>query len=323
MLASLQREPFTSFNRNALPVTLVLLFCVCFGDPGLKAQQPPVEPSGVTLARGRALADAGKLREAEEAASSYLGDHADEPAAHYLLAYILFREGKPVPSLAEYTRAAKLQPPDAKQLYYVALDYVLAKDYTDADKWMTQATEQAPADSEAWYSLGRIKYNENRFAESIHCFEQALLLAPHLVKAANNLGLAYEGLNQVDDAVKAYRMAIAWQADSASPSEQPLVNLGIVLVDRNELSEALPLLEEAVKIAPADARIRVALGRLYQRQGDLAAAQAELQRAVALAPSAAAYHFLLGQVYQKSGLKEQAKSEFAKASALDAAHAPD
>lgn len=302
---------------------LAALFC-CSGSgrPQAGAQQPLNSAAG-TLDRARALADAGKLREAEEAAHNYLGNHAEEANAHYLLAYILLREGEPVPSLAEYTRAAQLRPPDAKQLYYVALDYVLAKDYTDADKWMTEATLGSPADSEAWYSLGRIKYSENRFEESVRCFQKALSLSPRLAKAENNLGLAYEGLNQVDEAVKAYRTAIAWQADAANPSEQPLVNLGLVLVDRNDLSEALPLLQQAVKIAPADARIRAALGRLYQRQGDLAAAQAELQRAVALAPGTASYHFLLGQMYRRSGHPEEAKSEFAKASALQRAHAAD
>ena len=322
MLAMVHTKPLTKVNIHALLIT-VMFFLVCFAELRLEAQQQPGSSVAGTLAHGRDLAAAGKLRDAEEAARNYLGDHPQEADAHYLLAYVLFREGEPAPSLAEYTRAAGLQPPSTKQLYYVALDYVLAKDYTDADKWMTRVTERAPADSEAWYSLGRIKYSENRFQESIESFEKALSLAPHLVKAANNLGLAYEGLNQVDNAVKAYRTAIAWQADSASPSEQPLTNLGIVLVDRNELSEALPLLQQAVRIAPNDARIRAALGRLYQRQGELAAAQSELERAVALAPDAAAYHFLLGQVYRRSGQAEEAKHQFAKASALDAAHAPE
>ena len=317
-----QATRFKSVRRYVLPAVLV----ICSGSLGevaAKALQEAHTAASRTLASAGQLADAGKLREAEEAARGYLVEHADEAEAHYLLAYILFREDQPTPSLAEYTRAASLLPPSAKQLFYVALDYVLAQDYPDADKWMTQATERAPSDSEAWYSLGRIKYTENRFQESIACYEKALALSPHLVKAENNLGLAYEGLNQVDEAIKAYRTAIAWQAESPSPSEQPLVNLGIVLVDRNDLSEARPMLQQAVKIAPADARIRAALGRLYQKQGDLAAAQAELERAVALAPGTAAYHFLLGQVYRRSGLTEQAKSEFAKASALDAAHRPE
>jgi tetratricopeptide (TPR) repeat protein len=233
-----------------------------------------------------------------------------------MLAYILFRQNSPVPSLSEYTRAARLRVPTAQQLSTVALDYVLAGDYADADKWMTKVTVMTPTDSEAWYSLGRIKYTENRFQEAIDCFTRSLVLSPHSVKAENNLGLAEEGLNQVDAAVTAYQTAITWQADVPSPSEQPLVNLGLVLIDRNELEEALPLLRQAEKIAPEDARIRAALGRLYQKQGQLPQAQAELERAVALAPKTAAYHFLLGQVYHRAGMGEQAKSEFSQAAAI-------
>ena len=260
------------FIRHALMFGLAVC-SACWSESVLQAQQRSLTGVPDALARARALADEGKLHEAEDAARSYLGEHVDEANARYLLAYILFREGQPVPSLAEYTRAARAQPPKAQQLFYVALDYVLAKDYADADKWMTMVTERTPGDSEAWYSLGRIKYTENRFQESIHCFEKALALTPRLVKAENNLGLAYEGLNQVDEAITAYRTAIAWQAESASPSEQPLINLGTVLIDRNELSEALPLLQQAEKIAPTDPKIRAALGRLYRRQGELAAAQ--------------------------------------------------
>lgn len=297
---------------RALWLALVLIFAAL----SLPAQQdlPAVAPGG--LARAQKLVDQGKLRDAEDVVRSYLREHTDSVDARYMLAYILFRQNSPVPSLSEYTRAARLRVPTAQQLSTVALDYVLAGDYADADKWMTKVTVMTPTDSEAWYSLGRIKYTENRFQEAIDCFTRSLVLSPHSVKAENNLGLAEEGLNQVDAAVTAYQTAITWQADVPSPSEQPLVNLGLVLIDRNELEEALPLLRQAEKIAPEDARIRAALGRLYQKQGQLPQAQAELERAVALAPKTAAYHFLLGQVYHRAGMGEQAKSEFSQAAAI-------
>ena len=283
------------------------------------AQQSP-SPAVTTLLDAQTLTDAGKLDQAEAATRAFLAGDDDSADGHYLLAFILFREDKPKPSLAEYTRAAALQRPTAEQLRFVAYDYVLANDYADADTWMTRAVTWKPDDSELWYGLGRIKNTENRFAEGADCFKHALALSPKLVKAEDNLGISYEGLNRTDDAIAAYRTAIAWQQGVPDPSEQPLLNLGKLLADGNQMAQALPLLEQAEAIAPKNAVIHAALGRVYTREGNAGAAQRELEQAVALAPNNAGYHFQLGQAYRNARLTEKAKVEFDAAAQLDATH---
>lgn len=282
----------------------------------LRAQNDTADP----LQQAHTLADGNHLPQAEVATRSYLQTHETSADARYLLAYILFREDKPLPSLAEYTRAAQLQKPTPQQLQNVALDYVLAGDYVDADKWMTTVAAWAPGDGEAWYSLGRIKYTENRFGEAVACFQKALALIPQSVKAENNLGLAYEGLDRNTDALAAYRQSIAWQAQSSQPSAQPYINLGTLLLAMNQVDAAQPALLQAQALAPNDPRLRMTTGKLYQRKGDLPQAQVEFEHAVALSPNTAAYHFLLGQVYRKTGQSAKATAEFARAAQLDGAH---
>jgi Flp pilus assembly protein TadD len=160
----------------------------------------------------------------------------------------------------------------------------------------------------------------NRFQESVDCFERSLQLAPRNVKAKNNEGLALEGLNRNDDAVAAYREAIAWQQDSAHPSEQPMLNLGIVLVNRGEVGEALPLLLQAEQIAPKDYKIHEQLGHLYLGKDDLPKARAEMGQAVALSPDLAALHYQLGQIYKRSGMTDKARAEFARVGQLNGSH---
>jgi hypothetical protein len=75
--------------------------------------------------------------------------HDNSADAHYLLAFCLFREDKPTPSLAEYTRAAALQTPTADQLRNVALDYVLADDYVDAESWPGHPATASPGTTSA------------------------------------------------------------------------------------------------------------------------------------------------------------------------------
>ena len=163
------------------------------------------------------LAD-NKPAQAVSLLRAYLASHLADADARYLLAFALFRASQPSESLAEYTHAAQLQRPTPAQLRQVALDYVLLNDFTDADKWLTRSTTEEPGSSERLVQPGRVKYTENRFAEAIRCFERALALTPHLVKAEDNLGLAYAGLNQNGQAAAAYREAIAW--DAASPTSE-------------------------------------------------------------------------------------------------------
>ena len=298
--------------------------CAAFACPlPAPAQAPPLPTLDDTLTQAKDALRQAQWPQAERLARSYVANHETSAEGHYLLALALFREDRPRESLTEYTHAARLRPPSALDLRWVALDYVLLADYRDADTWMTKSVGWNPGDSETWYELGRIHYEENFFGAAVRDFDKALQLSPQLVKAENNLGLAYEALNRPDDAVAAYRQAIAWQQASASPSEQPLLNLGTLLVDRYRLDEALPLLRQAVSIAPGNGKIHTALGKLYQRKGDLPHAQAEFEQAVALDPKSASLHFQLGQVYRRLGQKTKAAAEFAQASALDGAHSSD
>ena len=111
--------------------------------------------------------------------------------------------------LKEYTRAAQVQSPSAEDLKNVALNYVLLDDYVDADKWMSRSVQMNEKDPDAWYGLGRIRYTRQRFQDAVDSFQKTLALEPKSVKAENNLGLAYEGLNRTEDAIKAYRRALA------------------------------------------------------------------------------------------------------------------
>jgi tetratricopeptide (TPR) repeat protein len=272
------------------------------------------------LARARAAATARHWPEADKLMTGYLAQHEGTAATHNLLGLILLNEDRPSDSLKEFTRGAKLQYPSAEDFRYVALDYSLLNDYADADRWMTKSVELNGKDGESWYELGRIRYMENRFADSVEAFRKALMIEPRSVKAENNLGLALEGLNQQDDALAAYRQAITWQQDDPHPSEQPLLNLGILLSDRNDQPGALGALTQAETIAPHDPAIHAALGKLYKRGQQLDKAQAELEQAVAAKPGDASLHFQLGEVYRREGRQAEAKAQFAQVAALDQTH---
>lgn len=271
------------------------------------------------LAEARSLLDLGKLHEAESAVRGYLQVHAQSGEGHFLLGYVLFKKQSATASLAEYTEGAKYRKPSAADLQVVASDYVLLKDYPDADKWFSKAVEWNPQDALGWYYLGRTKYNENRFEEAVSAFQKCLALKPKDVKAEDNLGLSYEGLNQIEEAMAAYRTAIAWQADAVVKDAGPYLDLGSLLVDNGKAGEAVPHLRAAAALAPGDFRMHRALGKAYAHLNQTAEARQELEKAVTLAPNDAPVHFMLAQVYRKLGMTALAKLETERYSKLTGA----
>jgi len=271
------------------------------------------------LAPSRAMLAAGELNKSEESLRSYLREHPNGADGHFLLGYVLFREEKAIDSLAEFTAGARFRKPNADELKTVASDYVLLHGYTEADRWFTAVVAENPDDADAWYLLGRTKYNESAFADAISSFEKALALRPKFVEAENNLGLSWRELNNLEKAKAAFQTAIEWQADSPH-DPQPFLNLGTLLAEETNFEKALDWLERAAVLAPGNPKIHEELGHVYEASNQLAKAQAELEQATKLAPSIPSLHFKLGQIYRREGLVERAKQEFAQCEQLNSTH---
>src|SRR5262249_19781636 len=154
-----------------------------------------------------------------------------------------------------FTEGAKYQRPQASDLKIVAADYVVLGDLRDADKWLTAVTEETQKDAEEWYLLDRTKYNKNRCKEALQAFKKNIQRRPNDIKAENNLGLSYQGLNRIDEARQAFETAISWQKDSLIKDAQPYLNMGALLADQNQPTQALTWLQQAVTLAPHNPKV--------------------------------------------------------------------
>lgn len=289
--------------RIKVHVFTAFLMASC-AAPVLLAQQAD-DP----IAQARQQLDKGQVRDAEATLHSYLADHGSSADAHALLGYALFRDKDPRASLSEFSEGSKYRSLAPSELKVVAADYILLSDYVNADKWFSQIVTATPQDPDAWYVLGRTKYNESEFTEAISDFEKAIGLRPNYVEAENNLGLCWKELNDQEKARAAFETAISWQG-SAPVDAQPFLNLGTLLADDGRNKEALPYLTKAAALSPDNPTVHEQLGKVYVALNDLPEAQAELQRAIAVAPNVSALHFKLGQILRKEGLTDRAREEF-------------
>jgi Flp pilus assembly protein TadD len=287
----------------------VLLLAAAACAPHAHSQQSANSKPDAPLAQARTLAVAGKLGQSEAILRPFIQQNPSSADARFLLGYVLFREDKARESLAEFTAGARTRRPGPDEFTIVASDYVLLGDYTDAAKWFAEVTKEKPDDPEAWYLLGRAQYNNQQFANAIASFQHALTLRPKYVESENNLGLAWQGLNDPDDAKTAFQTAIAWQQDHPS-DPQPFLNLGTLLLEQNQAGKALPYLQTAARLAPKNPKIHEQLGRAYEVTDNLTQAQHELESATTLAEDVSALHFELGRIYRREGLRDRAQQQF-------------
>ncbi len=310
--------------------------------PGESHTQDPA------LAPARLLIQRGMLSEAEAATRNHLQAHVDSADAHFLLGFILFRQvqakwleggnkdsgalrynsgdlrgsllayrdAKVKESLAEFTAGAKYHVPSAFDLKIVALDYILLKDNVDADHWLTRSLQWDPRDAQAWYYLGRTKYSESQFPEAIEAFAQCLRLEPRNIQAENNVGLSYEAFGKSDQAIQAFKNAIAWEDQSPAKDPEPFIELAHLYLNQNQPEKAVPYLSQSITIFPKVSKAHETLGKAYSLLHRLPEAQAELEKAVALEPETASLHCMLGQIYRQEGMVPEAKAEFDRCDAL-------
>jgi tetratricopeptide (TPR) repeat protein len=197
-------------------------------------------------------------------------------------------------------------------LKIVALDYVLLADFEDAAHYLELALGMDPANLEARYHLGRVRYQQNRFDLAIEAFQEVLRRDPANVKAQDNLGLSLDAENKTDQAIAAYRKAIELDAAATVHSEQPYLNLGILFARSNQPDQAIPLLKQAAAIAPKEGKVHYELAKAYFGSNRLLDAQREAEQAVNLDAGDRPSHYLLGRIYQRAGKAELAAQEFRK-----------
>jgi len=109
-----------------------------------------------------------------------------------------------------------------------------------------------------------------------------------------------------------------WQktVQTAPRSARARNNLGMALLERDQLEAAERELEEAVQITPNDGQRRENLGRLYLQMGRLEAAEAQLEEAIRMLPGQPSAHLALGVIYLRQERLTDAEWEFREAARL-------
>ncbi|MGC2280210.1 MAG: TonB family protein [Candidatus Acidiferrales bacterium] len=224
-----------------------------------------------------------------------LNIRASEISAAQLPQYTRFRDDV-VEKMTDFVNSLKRAKPPAAS----------AADSSVSSSSSSSSTDHAsPTDEEEarrLYRSGIKAMKDGKYRDAVALLETSTARDPHSSSAFNELGRAYLQLNELPQAVVAFR-----KATEVNP-EDPYAfnNLGLALMREKKFDEAVPAFQKQLEINPWDGFAHPNLGRLYMQTKQYDKAVAEFEIAAKSAPEDATLAANLGEAYAKANQPEKA-----------------
>lgn len=228
---------------------------------------------------------------------------ARQPESRQLLtqiANVFMLDRKPLNAAIALKKAEALGPLDNPARLQLALAYIAMKRGEWARPELERLSRAETANVIYPYWLARLDYDAGQYAAAIRRLQDVVVQAPAFTRAHDNLGLCYEALNQIDDAVPHFREAVRLnRLDDKARSAWPALNLGILLRTRGELEEAETLFREALTYDRHFAPAYYQLGAVLEQEGRMDDAVKALREAVSADPRYPEPYYALSRVYRR------------------------
>jgi tetratricopeptide (TPR) repeat protein len=222
---------------------------------------------------------------AAAALEARLRDHPDDPVALSRLAVIYDRQGAPEKAAANYERALRSNPKNARLL--LALARLNAGDLHNPGKALDlakQAYTLAPDDPDVSHELGRLAYVTGDHPWAVNLLQQAAAKQPGEPALAYDLALAYYSVGRIGDAETALGTALA---DPAFPHAREARQFLDMITPPTDEPKALQQEIAARKILTAQSNNVPALmviAAAADKRGDARTAATALKVALQFAP---------------------------------------
>ncbi len=203
----------------------------------------------------------------------------------------------------------------AQQIYSDRLARIyngLGRSADEAAAW-EQFIRTSPTPVDACPAIGQAYLRAGDAQASVHAYERCRDLDPRNGELWSFLGRAYQRQRRHDDAFDAFREGV--RVDPLHSDSR--VGLASALLIRNDVPEALAVIEPAVPRVPDNPDVHLMQGLAYQRLGRRAEARAALERAVALTGTYVDVQVALGILEFTDGRFGDSRARFMRALELD------
>ncbi len=189
---------------------------------------------------------AGQLQQAEMLYDQILQAQPQFHAAWFQLGLIAVNVNKMDMAVQMISKASECRP--VEMVYHRALTEIYRRlgDLDKAQHHGRQATKHGENDADSFYNYGLALADAKKFEEAIEAYKRSIEINPQYGLAHNNLGSAYENMDDMDAAFTAYQKAV--EIDSSHSEAQH--NLGAILNQRGQIEEAKDCYMAAIKANP-------------------------------------------------------------------------
>ena len=277
-----------------------------------------VDPSmpGLKLNLGLALFKGGDLKDAIQVFTPLLkSENPGSPEAQRLIALLgIAHYGVgDYPAAVPYLRSAAANDPQNLQFrLYLAHSCLSSRQFQCVLDVYREILSLNAESAEADMLAGEAEDEMRNHGAAIEQFRAAVKADPHEPNVHFGLGYLLWTQNQFEEAAKEFQAEL----DNVPGNAQALAFLADSYIQLNRSTEAMPLIQKALKIDPNVPRAHLDLGIIYADAGRNEDAIREFKLAAKLTPEDPSPHWRLARLYQAMGNKGEANVEFQKTSNL-------
>ena len=281
----------------------------------LESSRLPVK--GLQHELGIAYYRTSKLAEAQKAFATAIQEDFSDKESVQMEGLTLYRMGQPAKAIPYLERVRDWMPnADADSNYVLGLCYMNARRYDDAREAFAKEFNVDARSASSYLLLGKMLIRANLPEIAAGEAQKALQLDPKLPLAHFMLGEVYLNKSDVQNATQEFE-----QERRLNPGYAPIYDrLGDLYTRIGKLQEAQQALTKAISLDTSSTGPFIQMGKVLLHRDDPVTAIMYLRHAEKMDPSNFITHTLLAQAYRKTGREDESKRETEMASKIHAAN---
>ena len=190
--------------------------------------------------------------------------------------------------------------------------------YDEAELLLQEIVSEDPGVFKTYQTLGQLYTLQERFADAVDIYQQAIPLRPEDAYAYINLADAQLKLGLVEEAEKTALDSF----DFIGPNAHILYLLGNIRSTQSRYPDAIPYYEQCLALNPESAVAYSGLARAHFELEDLPAAEDNARKALAINDFLPSMHFTLARIHAERGEPQQAVAEYLREIEIFPNHVP-
>jgi tetratricopeptide (TPR) repeat protein len=266
------------------------------------------------LLKGTALAQLGKIREAEKSFDIALSKTEEDLVDVLMNISIAFESAKNYKlSLKYLQKAYEEEPENLPVLYDIAYYYERIRMYKESLEFYNKYLDVDPFSENVWYNLGVLYYKLNRSTDAHVAYDYAIAINPRYPSPYFNKANVYANDGEYSKAINIYKEFLELEPDHL----QGYCYLGECYEEIGKYSKALEIYQKVISIDNTFAEGWYGAGLAYMSLEKYNDALSYILKAIDFERENIEFWFALGEIYEKTDRLSDAAKCYTRVVQLD------